>query len=120
MAPLLPEHVFLGSWRKLFELLKEELYDWEEVLDVEKSFLFAVTLFLLVNHLQKEILNQQEHFFSVHGIDYLDSTQYDHTYSVFTWLSSTSESVQSWTIVLKFLFRLVVFKFLLFINSSNV
>ena len=39
--------------------------------------------------------------------------------SVFTWLSSASESVQSWTIVLKFLLRGVVFKFLLFFNSSN-
>ena len=60
------------------------------------------------------------------GIDYLDSVLYiwSHLFcsrSVFTWLSSASESLQSWTIALKFLFWvMVVFKFLLFFNSSNV
>ena len=39
---------------------------------------------------------------------------------VFTWLSSASESVQSWTIVLIFLLRVIAYKFLLFFNSSNV
>ena len=33
----------------------------------------------LVNHHQKEILNQQAHFFSMRGIDSLDSMEYDHT-----------------------------------------
>ena len=55
---------FLGFWgnqHKFFEL-KEELCNWQEPLDVEKNFLFAVTLFLVNNH-QKEILNYQAHFF---------------------------------------------------------
>ena len=39
--------------------------------------------------------------------------------SVFTWLKSVSESVQSWTIVLILLPRMVVYKCLLFFNSSN-
>ena len=79
--------------------MKEELYHLKELLDGEKSFIFAVTLFLIVNHYRKEILNQQAHFFSLCGTDCLGTMQYDQfnfavfTGSVFTGLSSASESV---------------------------
>ena len=38
---------FWGNRRNFFKLLKEELYNWKELLDVKKSFLFAVTLIIL-------------------------------------------------------------------------
>ena len=38
---------FWGNRCKVFELLKEELHDWKELLDVEKSFIFAVTFIIL-------------------------------------------------------------------------
>ena len=61
-------------------------------------------------------------FFLLRVVDCLGSMQYNHanfakfTGSVFTGLSSASESVQSWTIVLS----VVVFKLLLFFTSNNV
>ena len=118
---------FPGFWRnqcKFFELLKEELHDWKEVLDVEKSFLFAVTFFFFFGKSSPKRNSESAVTFILNAWYWL-SRQYaiwSHLYcsrSVFIWLSSASESVQSWTIVLKFLLRGVVFKFLLFFNSSN-
>ena len=54
---------FWGNRRKFCKHLKEELYNWKELLDVKNSFLFTVnSLLFIVNHHQKEILNQQAHF----------------------------------------------------------
>ena len=118
---------FPGFWangRKFFELLKEGLYDWKEVLEVEKSFLFAVIFIILFGKSSPKRNSESAGTFFL-NVWYWLSRQYAIwsrlicSRSVFTWLSSASESVQSWTIVLKFLFRVVVFKILLFFNSIN-
>ena len=115
---------FWGNVCKFFELLKEGLYNWKEILDVEKSFLFVVTFIILFGKSSPKRNSESAGTFFLNAW-YWSSRQYAIwprlfcLRSVFTWLSSASESVQSWTIVLKFLFRVVVFKILLFFNSIN-
>ena len=65
--------------RKFFELLKEELYDWKEGLDVEKSFLFAVTFIIPFEKLSPKGNSELAGTFFL-SIDCLDSTQYDQAY----------------------------------------
>ena len=90
-----------------------------------KRFLFLVTFIILFGkHNQKEILNQQVHFFSMRDIDCLDIMQYDHIL-----LAQGQYSLDGAVLVnqcnhqplwLNFYLGWVVFKFLLFFNSSNV
>ena len=43
---------FWGNRRNFFKFLKEELYNWKELLNVKMSFLFAVTLiFVIIIHI---------------------------------------------------------------------
>ena len=74
---------FPGFWangRKFFELLKEGLYDWKEVLDVEKSFLFAVTFIILFGKSSPKRNFESAGTFYLNAWYCLGSMQYDHAY----------------------------------------
>ena len=72
---------FWGNWCKFFELLREGLYDWKEVLDAENSPLFAVTFIFFFGKLSPERNSESAGtFFSMRSIDCLYSMQYDHAY----------------------------------------
>ena len=109
---------------QVFWSFKREVIWLEEVLDVEKSFFFAVTFIILFGKSSPKRISESAGTFFLSAWYWLSGKYaiWLHLFcsrSVFTWLSTVSESVQSWTIVYEFLFRVVVFKFLLFFNSSN-